>query len=42
MKAKILDILHNPEEEIKSLQKRIEEYKKKKYSYDFLQNEIER
>jgi DNA repair exonuclease SbcCD ATPase subunit len=37
-----LDTLHNPKKEIARLQKRIEEYKKEKYSYSYLEDEIKR
>lgn len=35
-----LDVLHNPKKEIARLQKRIEECKKEKYSYSYLEDEI--
>jgi DNA repair exonuclease SbcCD ATPase subunit len=35
-----LDTLHNPKKEIARLQKRIEECKKEKYSYGYLEDEI--
>ncbi len=38
---RFLDILHNPQKEINRLIKRIEECKAAKYSYDYLENEIE-
>lgn len=37
-----LDTLHNPKKEINRLKKKIEEYAANKYSYDFLEDEIER
>ena len=35
-----LDTLHNPKKEINKLQKRIEEQKKQKYPYDYLEEQI--
>jgi hypothetical protein len=37
-----LDVLHNPKKEIAALQKRIEECKKEKYGYSYLEDEINR
>jgi hypothetical protein len=37
-----LDVLHNPKKEIAGLKKRIEECKKEKYGYSYLEDQIKR